>query len=168
MAKDQICGFRLSEEREGEVELVLYYGDTMPGTGRASFQELFEQFLYQRDVEVTRFPPVLCPNSHRQKRATVIERVRERKTFVFCDECGSKTALPDFGKPQTIGIGASPWLQREEAAARLRGAYEVYLSRIKGFRRGWATPRCYLSRLPEQAEWAAELIHDLNDAGVSS
>ncbi len=44
--------------------------------------------------------------------------------------------------------------------------YEMYLSRIKGFRRGWATPRCYLSRLPEQAEWAAELIHDLNDAGV--
>jgi hypothetical protein len=43
---------------------------------------------------------------------------------------------------------------------------EMYLSRIKGFRRGWATPRCYLSRLPEQAEWAAELIHDLNDAGV--
>ncbi|MGH7451697.1 MAG: toll/interleukin-1 receptor domain-containing protein, partial [bacterium] len=84
----------------------------------------------------------------------------------FCDECGSKTSLPDFGKPQTIGIGASPWLQREEAAARLRSNYETYLSRIKGFRRGWAMPRCYLSRLPEQAEWAAELIHDLNDAGV--
>ena len=166
LEKDQICGFRLSAEREGEVELVLYYGDRMPRSGRASFQELFEQFLYQRDVEVTRFPPVACPNGHRQKRATVIERVRERKTFVYCDECGSKTALPDFGKPQTIGIGASPWLQREEAAARLRSAYEVQLTRIKSYRRTWAAPRCYISHLPEQNQWAEKLRHDLRNAGV--
>ena len=29
-----------------------------PAKGREQFQELFEQFLYQRDVDVTRFPPV--------------------------------------------------------------------------------------------------------------
>ena len=147
----QVCGFRLIEEREGEIELVLYYGDQMPLKAASKFQELFEQFLYQRDVDVTRFPPVICPNGHRQKRATVIERVRERKPFMFCDECGGKTILPDFDKPQTIGIGASPWLQHEEAAARLRSAYEVQLTRVKSYRRAWAMPRCYVSRLPEQA-----------------
>ncbi len=127
---------------------------------------MFEQFLYQRDVEVTRFPPVICPKGHRQERATVIKRVREGKRFVHCEECGDKTDLPDLNKPQTIGIGASPWLQREEAAARLRSAYEVHLTKVKGYRRGRATPRCYVSRLPEQAAMAEKLVHDLRDAGV--
>jgi small GTP-binding protein len=166
MGVGEICGFRLIEDREGEIELVLYYGDRMPAGGRFKFQELFEQFLYQRDVEVTPFPPIVCPQGHRQERATVIKRVREGKRFVHCEECGEKTGLPDFDQPQTIGIGASLWLQREEAAARLRSLYEVQLTKVKGYRRGWATPRCYVSRLPEQDAWAEKLVHDLRDAGV--
>ncbi|HEX8650400.1 MAG TPA: TIR domain-containing protein [Pyrinomonadaceae bacterium] len=166
MGEGEICGFRLIEDREGEIELVLYYGDQMPASGRFKFQELFEQFLYQRDVEVTRFPPVVCPNRHRQERATVIKRVREGKRFVFCEECGEKTDLPNFDQPQTIGIGASLWLQREEASARLRSKYEVQLTSIKSYRRGWAAPRCYVSRVNEQSEWAKELTKDLRDAGV--
>jgi small GTP-binding protein len=166
MGEGEICGFRLIEDREGEIEVVLYYGDRLPPRGRTQFQELFERFLYQRDVEVTRFPPVACPKGHRQERATVVKRVREGKRFVFCEECGEKTGLPDFDNRQTIGIMASLWLQREEAAARLRSAYEVQLTKIKGYRRAWAPPRCYLSRLPEQAARAEELIRDLRDAGV--
>ena len=65
MGAGQVCGFRLIEEREGEIELVLYYGDELPARGRERFQELFEQFLYQREVDVTRFPPVACPQGHR-------------------------------------------------------------------------------------------------------
>ncbi|HEX7334814.1 MAG TPA: GTP-binding protein [Pyrinomonadaceae bacterium] len=166
MGEDEICGFRMIEDHEGEIELVLYYGEQMPASGRAKFQELFEQFLYQRDVEVTRFPPVICENGHRQSRTTVIERVREHKPFMFCDDCGYKVVLPDFDKPQGIGVGASPWLQREEAAAHLRSAYEVQLTKVKAYRRDWAVPRCYISHLPEQAAWVEELIHDLRDAGV--
>ena len=56
MGEGEICGFRLIEDREGEIELVLYYGDQRPVSGRVKFQELFEQFLYQRDVEVTPLP----------------------------------------------------------------------------------------------------------------
>ena len=154
MGEGEICGFRLIEDREGEIELVLYYGDRLPASGRVKFQELFEQFLYQRDVDVTRFPPVVCTNGHRQKRATVIERVRERKHSCSATNVVRKSMLPDFDKPQTIGIGASPWLQREEAAARLRSAYEVQLTKVKGYRRDWAVPRCYVSHHPEQASWA--------------
>ena len=166
MGEGEICGFRLIEDREGEIEVILYYGDWLPSRGRTQFQELFEQLLYQRDVEVTRFPPVVCPEGHRQERSTVIKRVREGKRFVFCEECGEKTDLPDFNKPQTIGIGASPWLLREEAAARLRSTYEVQLTRVKSYRRAWATPRCYVSHLPEQANWAEKLANDLRDAGI--
>jgi hypothetical protein len=130
MGENEICGFRLIEDREGEIEVVLYYGDQLPPHGRAQFQQLFEHFLYQRDVEVTRFPPVICPKGHRQERATIIKRVREGKRFVHCEECGARTDLPNFDQPQTIGIGASPWLQREEAAAHLRSAYEVKLTKV--------------------------------------
>jgi hypothetical protein len=166
MGEGEICGFRLIEDREGEIELVLYYGERMPASGRAKFQELFEQFLYQRDVEVTRFPPVVCPQGHQLERATVIKRSREDKTFAFCDECGGRTDLPNFGQPQTIGTGASLWLQREAAVARLRSTYEVQLTRVKSYRRAWAIPRCYVSHLPDQSVWAEKLVHDLRDAGI--
>lgn len=165
IATGQVCGFRMIEEREGEIELVLYYGDKMPSSGRKTFQELFEQFLYQREVEVTRFPPVICPNSHRLERATVTKRSREGKTFAFCDECGSKVDLPAVQQP-SIGTSASPWLQREEAITRLRKTYETYLSNIKSYRRSWAAPRCYLSYVPEQKSWVKQLIHDLQNAQV--
>jgi small GTP-binding protein len=166
MSEGEICGFRLIEDREGEIEWVLYYGDQMPANGRIKFQELFEQFLYQRDVEVTPFPPIVCAEGHQQKRTTVIERARERKPFMFCDECGNKITLPDFDKPQAVGISASPWLQLEEAAARLRSAYEVHLTKVKSYGRDRAVPRCYVSHHPAQAVWAKELIPDLRDAGV--
>jgi hypothetical protein len=154
------------EDREGEIELVLYYGDQLSTRWRVKFQELLERFLYLRDVEVTPFPPVICSRGHQQKRATVIERARDRKPFMFCDECGDKVTLPDFAKPRSIGIAASPWLQREEAMARLRSAYEVFLTKVKGYRRDRAVPHCYVSHHPEQAGWAKGLIHDLCDAGV--
>ena len=64
MRESEICGFRLIEDREGEIEVVLVLRRPNASRGRAQFQELFEQFLYQRDVEVTRFPPVVCPKEH--------------------------------------------------------------------------------------------------------
>ncbi len=166
MEPGQVCGFRSIEEREGEIELVLYYSKKIPKKGREQFQELFEQFLDQREVDVTRFPPVICTNGHQQKRATIVARSRDGKKFVFCDECGDKVNLPDFEKPQMIGLGASVWLQREEAVARLRSTYEKHLTNIKSYRRGFTTPRCYISSVPEQAKWAERFVHDLQDAGV--
>ncbi len=161
-----ICGFRLVEDREGEIELILYYGNAMPIEKRNNFRTLFEQFLYQREVEVLPFPPILCPNGHQQERNTVVKRLRDGKDSVFCDECGSKTPLPNLNLRKTIGIAASVWLVQEEAIARLRSLYETYLVRVKGYRRGWETPRCYISHVEEQNAYASMLKHDLNDAGI--
>ena len=36
---EEICGFRMIEEREGEIELVLYYGEQMHVQGRRRFQK---------------------------------------------------------------------------------------------------------------------------------
>ena len=161
-----ICGFRLVEDREGEIEFILYYSDSMPIEKRNNFQTLFEQFLYQREVEVTPFPPIVCPNGHRQERSTVVKRLRDGKISVFCDECGVKTPLPNLSSQKIIGIEVSDWLVQEEAIARLRSIYETHLVRVKGYRRGWETPRCYISHVEEQSAFAGALTHDLNDAGI--
>ncbi len=161
-----ICGFRLVEDREGEIELILYYGTAMPQASRDDFQALFEQFLYQRDVEVISFPPVICPNGHRLERATVVKRSQEGKKSIFCDECGAKTELPGLQEAQTIGTSASPWLQVEESMARLRSIYEAHLVRVKGYRRGWETPRCYISHVLEHKGFAQKLSNDLSNAGI--
>lgn len=166
MDAGQVCGFRCIDEREGELELVLYYGDKMPPKGREKFQELFEQFLYQREVDVTRFPPAICPQGHPLERNTFMSRMREGHKFVFCYQCDEKVALPEMKPAPTIGLAASPWLQREKFMAELRSTYEKQITNIKGYRRGWAMPRAYLSYLSEQKEWAKKLVHDLQDAGV--
>ena len=165
MREGGICGFRAIEEREGELEMVLYYGDDMSPQGREKFHELFEQFLYQREVEVTPFPPVICAEGHPIERVTVIKRVKEGKDSIFCGECGIKTMLPDLMHSQST-IAKPDWLQLEEAMAHLRSTYEGHLTRVKGYRRGWATPRAYLSYLPAQKDWVKMLVEDLHDAGV--
>lgn len=166
MGEGEICGFRVIEEREGEIELVLYYSAAMPSFGRSMFHGLFENFLYQRDVEVTPFPPIICPKDHRQERATVVKRLREGKRFLFCAECGERITLPDLDKPVALGAQDSQWIQREEAVARLRSLYEEHLVRVKSLRRDRAVPRGYLSYLPAQTTWAAQLANDLRAAGV--
>lgn len=137
----------------------------MPEFGRSKFQGLFEEFLYQRDVEVTRFPPVICPNGHRQERAAVVNILDEGAASMFCARCGQPIALPEIGKTQAVGEDDG-WIQREEALARLRSLYEAQLVRVKGFKRDRAAPRCYVSHVPAQGEWATELARDLREAGV--
>ena len=163
--KNQICGFRLIADREGEIELVLYYSDQMPNSGRRKFMELFEEFLYQRDVEIERFPPAYCRNDHLLDRVNVVGRLRSGKDFAFCPECGDRVGLPLIDRPG-LSTGAAPWLKREEAVARLRSTYETMLAHVKSFRRDFAVPRCYLSFAPQQREVAARLKNDLQDAGI--
>jgi small GTP-binding protein len=166
MGTDEICGFRVIEDREGEQELVLYYSIIMPAYGRILFRGLFESFLYKRDADVTRFPPVYCPNNHLLQRAAVIKRVRDGKDFIFCDECGGKTFLPESENIETLGVKETKVVERGDALARLRNTYETYLVRVKSFRRDRAVPRCYISHANDYFEWVATLTHDLRDAGV--
>lgn len=167
MGSGQLCGLRLLQEREGEIELVLHYSDTVPPYGRNAFQGLLEGFLYERhDVTVTPFPPVACGNGHRQDRTVVIGVLRDGLRTMFCSRCGERIALPDLDGPVALGEEDSRLVGTDRAAARLRGAYETRLVRVKSYRADRAVPRCYVSRLPEDAEWAAQLARDLRDAGV--
>ena len=156
-----MCGFRMVADLEGEIELIIYYREKMSNIERREFQVLFERFLYQRDVEVQPIPPVHCLDGHLQERAAVIKKQREGKDIIFCSDCGKQISLPDLASMQTIGTSASRWLEGAELIARLRSTYEAHLARIKGYRRDWAIPRCYISFIPEQSEWVKKLVDDL-------
>ena len=87
MGEREVCGFRqLRTGLEGEVEFVLYYAKDVGQPTRLLFQGLFERFLTRRRVQVTRYPPVVCPNRecrYRQGREEVIRRVREKSGHVL-------------------------------------------------------------------------------------
>jgi small GTP-binding protein len=166
MGNDGICGFRLIEEREGEMELVLYYSTTMPMYGRNIFQGLFENFLNKQDIDIKCFPPVLCSEKHLQDRATIMRMLRDGAKTMFCAKCGVKISLGELYEPVEIGARVLAQVDEEEAVARLRNKYEVFLARVKSFRSDRRTPRCYVSYAEEQSSWSMLLIRDLQDAGV--
>ena len=166
MGSGQICGFRLFQEREGEIELVLHYSEAVPPYGRGMFQGLFERFLYQRDVTVTVFPPVLCAHGHRQERSAVMGSLRGGMRAMFCFRCGDRIDLPETEQPVALGAEDTRLVERDEAAARLRSTYEAYLVRVKSYRNDRAVPRCHLSHQPADSVWVSQLARDLRDAGV--
>ena len=74
MREGEICGFRSIEEREGELELVLYYGDKMTQKGREQYQELFEQFAGQVfNCPVNQTRPIIDSNNLDARWQTLLE-----------------------------------------------------------------------------------------------
>ena len=98
MGEGEFCGIHLIEDREGEIELRLYYSEQMPTKGRRKFREFFEHLLDQHDAEVTCFPPVVCANDHRQKREYVMEAVHDGLLSMYCLKCGRKVDLAAFAQ----------------------------------------------------------------------
>lgn len=167
MGLGELCGFRQIEDREGEVELILYYGQETSSNARSLFQSLFERFLYQRDVNVTKYPPVYCKNQHLQERLTVIKFLREGKKLLFCNDCGERVELPEIEGPLFLGSRVSGVVDKAEALAMLRSIYEKYLSYVKAFRRDRIHPKCYISYMPTEKYWVEEnLLNDLRKAGI--
>jgi small GTP-binding protein len=165
-AEGSICGFKMIEDHEGEIELVLYYGNNTPAQERDNFQILFERFLYQHKVKITPYPVVVCPNGHPQERSVVVSRLRSGKDVLFCSECGERTILPVPAEKKALDLKIPEWLKREEAMAQLKSTYETQIANVKSYRRSWAAPRCYLSFASEQRQFAETIKIGLSEAGV--
>ena len=61
-----ICGFRQdSSDREGELNLVLYFGKNVGQPVRSLFQGLFESFLARRNLNVFRMKRSSAPKGIR-------------------------------------------------------------------------------------------------------
>ena len=170
-ARGDVCGFRQVNEREGETELVLYYAE-QKADARLLFQGLFEEFLRGRDVTVTKFPPMSCPQcGYRQERAQVIKRIDEGKGFLFCGECAERIALPKEGERVMLSSAEREQLNREQERTRRRTAFESALVRVKEVVRGEGkkVPSCFISYAwgdEGQERWVRGLSRDLENAGV--
>ena len=90
-----VCGFREVSTDDAQLELQLYFGVDTPVFARDRFRGLFEEILFARDVDVRRYPPVVCSScSTRQERATVVRRIDRGRGFIVCEECGFRLDLP--------------------------------------------------------------------------
>lgn len=167
----QICGFRQVAERDGELEIVLYYGETTPEWARSAFRGLFEGFLRRRDVRVRRFPVLTCSSCGlRQERSTVVRRAREQRTFLVCEECGTRLDMPSDEDGDGAAVEPKA-VNAQRQAALERSTYEAALVRIKALalERGLSAPSCFLSYAwgePDHHVWMRDLATDLREAGV--
>jgi small GTP-binding protein len=166
-----LCGFRQIAEREGEIELVLYYEKSLPGHTRDMFEGMFKMFLNQRDLNITEYRPVICPScSQQQERATIMRRTKEGRDFVICENCGTRISLREVTEGAPITPAEKRVLVREDIHSRLRNAYETNLTYVKGLRRDAAeTVSCFVSYSwddDKHKRWVYQLATDLRNAGL--
>jgi hypothetical protein len=174
MGPGELCGFKQLQEHEGQLELGLYFGATCPPETRILFQGLFERFLRRRDVTIVSYPPVDCPECrYRQARSEVVKRLRERKQFMHCGDCGARIVLSRGGDEGRLTKDAHDTVDREQVLAECRTSFESALVHVKSVVRArgetYSGPRCFVSYAKgnkEHERWVLTFATDLKNAGV--
>lgn len=170
-----VCGFRQDAERDGELDFVLWFGPKVGSPVRTLFQGLFESFLARRNLTVMRYEPVRCANvkcGHLLDRSVVRQRLKEGKTFAFCNDCGEKLMLPTMTEPiqLTQAVQAKVELQRQAAEQRTRFEQAVFHVRAYTAEQKITPPECFISYawgVPEHERWVEKrLAADLQKAGI--
>jgi hypothetical protein len=168
-----ICGFRQEGERETELVLVIYFGSNVGQPVRTLFQGLFESFLARRNLNVFRYEPVVCSNGHTLNRAVVRERLRSKKGFAFCEECGEKVALPKADESIQLTKKESRKVQEQQWFAAHRSLFEQAVFQVMSYVEDQKLPRpeCFISYAwgdKEQERWVERnLATDLQKAGIN-
>jgi WD40 repeat protein len=175
MGSGEVCGFRQIQEREGQMELGLYYGIACPSETRTLFQGLFERFLRHRNVAVAKYPPVSCPEcGYRQPRSEVVKRIQTKKPFLFCGDCGNSIDLSQFGEEVKLSRRHQERVEQEQALAATRTSFETALVRVKAFvrdRRRMQAPSCFVSYARgdlRRERWIIDFASDLKNAGIDA
>ena len=131
-----VCGFRQEAERDGELDFVLCFGPKVGPPVRTLFQGLFESFLARRNLTVLRYEPVRCSNAecgHLLDRSVVRERMKEGKTFAFCNECGEKLTLPKMAEPIQLTREVQAEVEVQRRAAEQRTRFEQAVFRVRAY-----------------------------------
>ncbi|MCI0352455.1 MAG: toll/interleukin-1 receptor domain-containing protein, partial [Acidobacteriales bacterium] len=173
MGDHLICGFRQDGERDGELDLVLYFGTNVGRPVRTLFQGLFESFLARRNLSVFRYEPVICPNKHGINRAVVRERLRGKKAFAFCAECGEKVTLPKADEPIQLTQTERRKVDEQQWFAAQRTRFEQAAYQVMSYVDGQkiARPGCFISYAwgdKAKERWVEHsLAKDLQKAGIN-
>jgi small GTP-binding protein len=170
-----VCGFRQEPERDSELNFVLCFAPKVDLPVRTLFQGLFETFLARRNLTITRYEQVRCTNpacGNLLERAVMRQRLKEGKTFAFCNECGERLMLPSI----TEILHGSEQMQAEVEAQRRtaerRTRFEQAVFRVRAFvaEQEIRPPECFISYAwgePEHERWVEKrLAPDLQKAGI--
>ncbi len=167
-----VCGFRQETARDGELDLVLYFGADVGQPERTLFQGLFESFLARRNLTVLRYEPVVCSKGHALNRAVVREESRAGRGFAFCSKCGEKLTLPKADEPIQLTRQQRNDVLTQRRIADRRSLFEQTVFRVLAHvdEREMARPTCFVS-YPwgerEHERWVERnLATDLRKAGV--
>ena len=172
VGKGLVCGFRLEEERAGELDFVLYFGKSTPAPVQTLFQSLFESFLARRNLTVRRYEPVVCPKGHTLNRAVIRQKMSSGVKFVFCSDCGKKTILPKADQPIYLTEQQAEEVEANRRAADQRSRFEQVLFLLKSYvtDKKIASPECFISYAwgdTKQELWVERsLAMDLQKGGI--
>jgi hypothetical protein len=167
----KVCGFRQEENRQGELDFVLYFGKDTSGPTRILFQGLFENFLTNRNLTVRRQTPVLCPNGHHFLRSVLRKHLASGKDFAFCSECGAKADLPKGDEPLSLEKGVEEEVFFNSMYADQRSRFEQVLFQLKAYLAEQnKSITCFVSYAwgdAVQEQWVEkQLATDLEKAGI--
>ncbi|HSS75377.1 MAG TPA: TIR domain-containing protein [Thermoanaerobaculia bacterium] len=170
-----VCGFRQEAERDGELDFVLSFGPKVGLPVRTLFQGLFESFLARRNLTVLRYEPVRCTNvtcGHLLDRSVVRQRLKEGKTFAFCNDCGEKLTLPTMAEPIQLTREVQTEVESQRRAAEQRTRFEQAVFRVRAYvaEQKITPPETFISYawgVPEHERWVEKrLATDLQKAGI--
>ncbi|HEV3073593.1 MAG TPA: TIR domain-containing protein [Thermoanaerobaculia bacterium] len=176
MGKGDVCGFRLTDQHDGEIELVLYYARNTPEYVKSLFQGLFERFLSRGGLEILRQRPVDCPRCGKGlARNVVTERLQEG--FSFCNNCGHRLILPSPETLRPLARNEERQVGEEQHVVLRRTAFEAALTRLQAILRdreeeqksGKGSPTCFISYawgVPEHEQWVLRFARDMRNARV--
>lgn len=170
-----VCGFRQEAERDGELDFVLCFGKQVGVPVRTLFQGLFESFLARRNLTVMRLEPVRCSNADCGRlldRTVARQRMKEGKSFAFCNECGAKLTLPKMAEPIQLTREVQAEVESQRRAAEQRTRFEQAVFRVRAYIEDQqiTPPECFISYawgVPEHERWVEKrLATDLQKAGI--
>ena len=150
MGDGLVCGFRQEAERDGELDFVLCFGQTVGLPVRTLFQGLFESFLARRNLTVMRYEPVHCTNTgcgQLLDRSVVRQRMKEGKTFAFCNDCGGRLTLPAMAEPIQLTREVQVEVESQRRAAEQRTRFEQAIFRLNAYivEQKITPPECFIS-----------------------
>ena len=168
-----LCGFRLEAERDGELDLVLFFGTNVGTPIRTLFQSLFESFLARRDLTVRRYEPLTCTKGHQVNRAVIREQIAEGSDSIFCNRCGERVTLPRADVPIQLTREQAADVEAQRRAADRRSRFEQALFRLKTYvtQEQIRSPECFISYAWGDAEherWVEHVLAtDLLKGGIT-
>lgn len=167
-----ICGFRLDEQRDGEIELVLYFGANVGEPIRTLFQGLFESFLARRNLSVFRYEPIICEHGHLLNRAVVRDHLSRKQAFAYCSQCGVRVSLPKAHEPIQLTQIDQNKVDKQRWFAERRNRFEQAVFQLASFvgSQCLARPECFVSYAwgeKTHEQWVERsLAKDLQKAGI--